>query len=111
MTRSDEEQYDQEEYEEDSEDDDWWDDVPINKGQRNITVNKLNVSNKQKTSLQPQDKQFGKYVNKIKLDKYEGKVLVFLYYFIEQYPKMYFLTLKLTFFLPHAKQHRHKING
>lgn len=75
VTRSDEEQYDQEQYEEDSEDDDWWDDVPINKRQRNITVNKLNVSNKQKTSLQPQDKQFGKYVNKIKLDKYEGPLL------------------------------------
>jgi len=34
-------------------------------------------SNKQKTTLQPQSKQFGKFVGKIKLEKYQGMNILF----------------------------------
>ena len=63
------------EYEDDGDsdsEDDWWDDGSIRK--QNITLNQKNVTNKQKSSLQPQEKQFGKYINKIKVEQYEGTV-------------------------------------
>ena len=62
------------EYIEDDSDseDGWWHDGPIRK--QNITLNQKSVTNKQKSSLQPQEKQFGKYINKIKVEQYEGKM-------------------------------------
>lgn len=65
-------------YDEDSEDEGYW------KGQKknnrsDVRVANKNVSNKQKTTLQPQNKQFGKFVNKIKLDKYEGMLSNFAF--------------------------------
>lgn len=54
------------------EDDDWWGDVKVAKQRGNEVVNKnINSTNKRKTSFQPREKQFGKFVNKIKLEKYE----------------------------------------
>ena len=45
-----------------------------NNNRNDVRVVQKNTSNKQKTSLQPQEKQFGKFVGKIKLEKYEGKM-------------------------------------
>lgn len=52
--------------------DDCWDDGSIRK--QSLTLNQRTVTNKQKSSLQPQEKQFGKYINKIKVEQYEGNV-------------------------------------
>jgi len=61
------------------EDDDWWDDHQIkkqyNSNHGNVSVNQKNSTNKQKSTLQPQEKQFGKFVNKIKIEKYEGPAI------------------------------------
>lgn len=62
--------------EDESDDEDYWKSKQSNnnnnKNRNDVKVANKNVSNKQKTTLQPQSKQFGKFVNKIKLDKYEG---------------------------------------
>merc|ERR1712168_488009 len=58
---------DEEWYEEEESDDEYWDDKPIQNKENN------SASNKQKKSLQPQDKQFSKFAGKIKLDKYQGQ--------------------------------------
>lgn len=61
------------EYEGDNDsEDDCWDDGSIRK--QSLTLNQRTVTNKQKSSLQPQEKQFGKYINKIKVEQYEGNV-------------------------------------
>jgi len=54
---------------EDSDYDDYWDDMPINRANLKTSVNK------QKTTCQPQVKQFSRFANRIKLDKYEARTL------------------------------------
>jgi len=63
------EEYEEYEYEDydDDDDDDYWDDMPIRNKENDV------VANKTKKTLQPQEKQFSKFVNRIKLDKYEGQ--------------------------------------
>ncbi|XP_012564707.2 serine/threonine-protein kinase RIO1 isoform X1 [Hydra vulgaris] len=56
-------------YDDDDDDDD---DDEYYSYRRDHTVNKENVINKTKSTLQPQEKQFGKFVNKISVEKYEG---------------------------------------
>merc|ERR1719494_1785101 len=54
-------------YDEEESEDEYWDDKPIQNKEND------SASNKQKKSLQPQDKQFSKFTNRIKLDKYQGQ--------------------------------------
>jgi len=70
MDQSDE-GYDEDEDEDDDDEDEYWDDGPIRNNKENSSATK-----KQKVTLQPQDKQFSKFVNRIKLDKYEGQPLL-----------------------------------
>ncbi|XP_066926541.1 serine/threonine-protein kinase RIO1-like isoform X1 [Clytia hemisphaerica] len=71
--------YDEDSYDsEDNEEEDLWTSNKRNHNNNNkndVRVVHKNASNKQKTSLQPQEKQFGKFVGKIKLEKYEGPAL------------------------------------
>merc|ERR1719427_1410829 len=71
MDQSDEGYDEDEDDDDDDDDDEYWDDRPIRNNKENSAATK-----KQKVTLQPQDKQFSRFVNRIKLDKYEGQPLL-----------------------------------
>ena len=61
-----------------------------------VRVVQGNASNKQKTTLQPQSKQFGKFVGKIKLEKYEGMNILLIFLFVFLMHHKFFVSFRMS---------------